>query len=135
MGSTVYSFACFLIGVPPTLTLTVEAVSDTQVNISVTLTDRSPCPDPITSYIVRATNAADNATVVSKDYSSIPQGEVLSGFNPSTSYRIVVAVQTESGATADSNERIVTTLTLQSGWCLIIPFSIIYLVLCSSDFV
>ena len=86
-------------------------VSDTQVNISVTATvDNSPCPDNITRYIVSATNAADSTMAVNKTYSSIPQGEVLSGLNPSTSYHIVVAVQTVSGAVVHSNTTTVTTL-------------------------
>ena len=102
------------VGAPPTLAFTAEVVSDTQVNISVTATVAdSPCPDNATRYIVSATNAADSSMVVNKTYSTIPQGEVLSGFNPSTSYNIVVAVQTVSGAGVHSNTTTVTTL--QSG--------------------
>ena len=101
-------------GAPPTLAFTAEVVSDTQVNISVTATvANSPCPDNVTRYIVSATNAVDSSMVVSKTYFSIPQGEVLSGLNPSTSYHIVVAVQTVSGVVGHSNTRTVTTL--QSG--------------------
>ena len=85
-------------------------VSDTQVNISVTATvDNSPCPDNVTRYIVSATNAADSTMVVSKDYSSIPLGEVLYGFTPSTWYYIVAGVQTVSGAIVYSNIMTVTT--------------------------
>jgi uncharacterized protein YegL len=96
----------------PTLTLTAEAVSGIKINISVAArVNNFLCPYTITSYIVSATNAADNAVVVSKTYSSIPQGEVLSGFNPSTSYRIVVTAQTGSAAIGTSRPMIVTTLS------------------------
>ena len=103
---------CSSLGTPPTLSFTATVVSDTQVSISVMATvNHSPCPaDNATRYIVSATNAADSSMVVSKTYSSIPQGEVLSGFYPSTSYHIVVAVQIVSGAIGHSNVRTVTTL-------------------------
>ena len=99
------------LGAPPTLAFTAEVVSDTQVNISVTATvANSPCPDNVTHYIVSATNAADSSMVVNKTYFSIPRGEVLSGFYPSTSYHIVVVVQTVSGAVVHSNTTTVRTL-------------------------
>ena len=87
-------------------------ISDTQVNISVTVTvDNFSCsPDNVTRYIVSATNAADSSMVVNKTYSTIPQGEMLSGLNPSASYHIVVAVQTVSGAVVHSNTTTVRTL-------------------------
>ena len=73
--------------------------------------NQSPCPaDNASHYIVSATNAVDSSMVLSKTYSSIPQGEVLSGLNPSTSYHIVVAVQIVYGAIGHSNTRTVTTL-------------------------
>ena len=54
--------------------------------------------------------------VVSKTYSIPPQGEVLSTLDPSTSYYIVAAAQTVSGAIVHSNP--MTMTTLRSGECL-----------------
>ena len=89
---------------------TVSVVSDTQVNISGSETiSEGPCPDNITVYTVSATEIGGNGHI-QISYPSIPQGEILSGLSPSTSYHLIVSGRTQSGVIIHSNTMTVTTL-------------------------
>ena len=89
---------------------TVSVVSDTQVNISGSeAISEGPCPDNITVYSVSASEIGGNGHI-QMNYPSIPQGEILSGLSPSTSYHLIVSGRTQSGVTILSNTMTVTTL-------------------------
>ena len=90
---------------------TVSVVSDTQVNISGSETiSEGPCSDNITVYTVNATEIGGNGHIIQMTYLSIPQGEILSGLSPSTSYHLIVSGRTQSGVNILSNAMTVTTL-------------------------
>ena len=92
---------------------TVSVVSDTQVNISVSeAISEGPCPDNITVYSVSATEIGGNGHIdhLQMSYPSIPQGEILSGLSPSTSYYLIVSGRTQSEVIILSNTMTVTTL-------------------------
>ena len=89
---------------------TVSVVSDTQVNISVSeAISEGPCPDNITVYTVSATEIDGNGHI-QMSYWSLPQGEILSGLSPSTSYHLIVSGRTQAGVNILSNPMTVTTL-------------------------
>ena len=91
-----------------------SAVLETQVSVSVTADFRvGPCPDNITVYTVSASSdSSDGNDIhdVQMTFSSIPEGEILSGLRPFTTYHILAVGRTQSGAFVHSNPKTVTTL-------------------------
>ena len=101
---------CSIYTVRPTLMFTVSVMSETEVNISGSeAISEGPCPDNITLYTVSATEIGGNGHI-QMSYPSIPQGEILSGLSPSTSYHLVLSGRTQSGVIIHSDTMTVTTL-------------------------